>query len=260
MTVAKSISTQCNFKTILSKIDTIAFVSMFVITILLPFNFSSQNKVRFWIALFCLKLISNLVWLKFSTDSLRELKYKKNCSENIKKLKKVRYSIAITCYSIDAIRQLIGLIDTLDIGLKLIDYVNPLSGYVIVSFTTKFLKLFMSSSIERYCKCKDYQSSKRGKKEKLLLAISFAMLSLTIVDLIGKMINVAEKYGYFIIENKIIDCGNSITYTFNFSNTIRLVCMLMMIAGYTLQLTIEKKSSTQIESPDITPAELQIAL
>ncbi|WP_339045895.1 hypothetical protein [Candidatus Mesenet endosymbiont of Agriotes lineatus] len=242
---------QHNLKVVLSKIDTISFVSMFLITILLPLNFSSQNKVRFWIALFCLKLISNFVWLKFSTDSLRELKHRKNCSEDIKKLKKVRYSVAITCYSVDAIRQFIGLIDILDIGLKLVDYVNPLNGYVIVSFTTKFLKLFMSSSIERYCKCKDYQSSKRGKKEKFLLAISFIMPSLTAIDIIGKMINVTEKYGYFIVEDKIIDCGNSITYTFNFSNMIRLVCMLMMIAGYTLQLTIEKKSSTQVESPDV---------
>lgn len=251
-------STQRSFKTAFSIIDTTSFVTMFLITILLPFNFSSQNKVKLWIALFCLKLISNLVWLKFSTDNLKELKYKKNCLEDIKRLKKVRYSVAITCYSVDAIRQFIGLVDTLDIGLKLIDYVNPLNGYVIVSFTTKFLKLFMSSSIERYCKYKDYQSGKRGKKEKFLLAISFVMLSLTVVDLIGKMINVTEKYGYFIIKDSIVNFGNGVTYTFNFSNTIRLVCMFMMIVGYTLQLTIDKKSSTQIESPDVTQTDPQI--
>ncbi len=237
--------------------DTTSYIAMFLITILLQFNFNKSNKIKLWlwVAMFCLKLMSNLIWLSYSINSLKSLKHKQDCKEDVKKLKTIRYRVAIVCYSVDTIRQCIGLVDTLDSSLVLINYTEPLNGYVMTSFATKFLKLFMSSSIERYCKHKDYQSSKRGNKEKLLLIIAFSTLAFIVLDIVGKIINVAEQYGYFVIENKIVGLGNNITYKFNFSSTMRIICMFIMIIAYTMQSVIEKKRSIQIDSPNITTIE-----
>ncbi len=181
------------------------------------------------------------IYILLSAYSIHYLLMDKEYKKDTRKIRITSYSLSFISNFLAITMQIISLAA---VSTNMHGDINSSISRDFFSFIGVALSLFIFYPINIYCRnhdCKDSKSLEEAKKHKKIMGILLVMLVLEVMFLVGKIISVTEREGYFIVEDKIMNLGNDITYYFNFSTTIAIVCMLIMTGLSTFRMVIENK-------------------
>ncbi len=238
------------------------YVATLIIRIASQFN-KNGEKQSVIIANISLALLISSISMMVSIISLYHLWKDKGYKKDTRKVRITGHSIALI-NSITTVVQIISLTSIFGISSK---EGSNVSLNTIFSFIGTLMSILIFFPIAVYCRHYDYKSSKtlkeqtkhkeerkkyekEQKKHKTVIIILSAMLMLDSIAIANKIISFLEKKGSFIIENTTFNLGDDITYYFNLSATIGILCAIIMTGLSTYRMVIEQNS--ELSDVDIT--------
>ncbi len=241
-----------------------ASVAFLVIRIASQFNKNGEKKdiILAQISLILLMssmsiIISSITLFRFFCDK----KYK----EGTRKRRQAGNWIALIS-SIATIVQVASSIIMFDISSKensnvTLNTISIFIGTLMSVLTLYFIALPCKEYDCNFSKTQSEKEEDKKKQEKYykeqkihkkVIKVLWAMLILELINVVPKVIDLLEKKGSFIIENVTFNLGDNVTYYFNFSTTIRILCAIIMMGLSTYRMVIEQNS--ELSDVNITQA------